>query len=91
MTAVAATLGTTERTLRRTLASTGASFRLLVDEARRDRALELLSATPGSVTRVAFDTGFSDTSAFTHACQRWFGRPPREVARDATLRRPRGR
>jgi AraC-like DNA-binding protein len=69
-------LGTSERSLRRQLALDAISFRKLVDEQRRERACELLAAPDASVTRVALELGFADSSALTHACQRWFSCPP---------------
>jgi AraC-like DNA-binding protein len=81
MGAIAETLGTTERTLRRALAKTGTSFRQLVDDTRRARVEELLATTPESLARVAFDAGFSDASSLTHACRRWFGRVPSDLVR----------
>ncbi len=77
---VAATLGTTERTLRRVLSRESVSFRRMVDDARKERAKALLRAPGVSITRAALDAGFADASAFSHACRRWFGRAPREVA-----------
>lgn len=74
-------LGTSERSLRRQLAADAISFRKLIDEQRRERARELLSAPDASVTRVALDLGFVDSSALTHACQRWFSCPPGELRR----------
>lgn len=76
---VAATLGTTERTLRRVLAREAVSFRRMVDDARRERARTLLREPGVSITRAALDAGFADASAFSHACRRWFGRAPRDV------------
>lgn len=79
--AVASSLGVSGRTLRRALAAERTSFRSVVDDAKRERARELLRAPhPHSLTRVALELGFSDSSAFAHACQRWFGRTPTEVA-----------
>ncbi len=87
--AVASSLGISGRTLRRALTAERTTFRTLVDEARRARAEALLRApTQPSLTRVALELGFSDSSAFVHACRRWFGRTPTEVA--ASLREPRG-
>ncbi len=77
--AVAATLGTTPRSLRRALERSGASFRTIADDARRDRARELLASEHIDVTRAAFECGFADASAFTHACRRWFGKSPSEL------------
>ncbi|WP_437950860.1 AraC family transcriptional regulator [Sorangium sp. So ce296] len=76
---VARALGTTERTLRRHLDAEGTSFRRLVDDVRRERAGSLLRRETISVTEIALELGFADTTAFSHACQRWFGRAPREL------------
>lgn len=76
---VASILGTSERSLRRALSREGASFRVLVDDARRDRARALLARGGTTITRAALELGFADASAFTHACRRWFGHPPRDV------------
>lgn len=82
MRSVAGTLGVSERTLRRALAEGATTFRRLTDEARRDIARSLLGREGASITRVALEAGFADASAFTHACRRWFGRPPREIVDD---------
>lgn len=70
-----------ERTLRRALVAERLRFSELVDEARRARATVLLEQGGRSITRIALDVGYSDTSAFTHACQRWFGKAPSELLR----------
>jgi AraC-like DNA-binding protein len=80
MPGVAASLGVTERTLRRALSHAGTSFREMTDDVRRDRTRELLATRAASITTLAFEAGFADASAFTHACRRWFGRPPSELA-----------
>lgn len=69
-------LATSERSLRRQLANDGLTFRRLVDEERRDRARALLSKPDASITRTALELGFTDSSALTHACHRWFSKPP---------------
>ncbi|WP_437758393.1 AraC family transcriptional regulator [Sorangium sp. So ce1389] len=76
---VARVLGTTERTLRRRLEAEGTSFRRLVEDVRRERAGSLLRGEAASVTEVALQLGFSDTTAFSHACRRWFGSAPRAL------------
>lgn len=72
--------GVGERTLRRRLAEAGTSYRALVDDVRKERALEWLDG-PGSVTSVAQRLGFSDATAFARAFRRWTGVPPHEHAR----------
>jgi AraC-like DNA-binding protein len=79
LTHVARALGVTDRTLRRRLRLEGASFRHLVEGARRERAGSLLQGATATVTETALKLGFSDTTAFTHACRRWFGCAPREL------------
>jgi len=86
MTDIAPALGCSERTLRRALAAEGTSFRALLDELRRERAEVLLERGNLSVSQAAFEAGFSDASAFTHACQRWFGSAPRSLARRSSSR-----
>jgi AraC-like DNA-binding protein len=73
---VAQALGSSERTLRRRLSEDGTSWRALLDDARRTRARELMAERHASVIEAALALGFSDGTAFTHACRRWFGRPP---------------
>ncbi|MEY4578084.1 MAG: hypothetical protein RL701_2787, partial [Pseudomonadota bacterium] len=60
---VAARCGVGERTLRRRLSETGTSYRALVDDVRRERALTLLELTD-SISNVAQQLGFSDATAF---------------------------
>ena len=79
LTHVAHALGTTDRTLRRRLSLEGTSFRHLVEGARRELAGSLLQGATATVTETALKLGFSDTTAFTHACRRWFGCAPREL------------
>lgn len=73
-------LGLSERSLRRQLSRTGA-FRELVDNARRERARELLAKPGASVTHVALELGFADSSALAHACRRWFAQVPSALKR----------
>jgi len=86
--ATASSLGTSGRTLRRALEAEGTSFRALLDATKRARAEELLRGARHSLTRIALDLGFSDSSAFAHACHRWFGCAPSEVARGGRLHAP---
>lgn len=76
---IADSLHLSERTLRRKLAQEGLSFRTLLDEGRKSRALELMMSGRRSITEVTAETGFSDTRSFSRAFKRWTGRPPSEV------------
>jgi AraC-like DNA-binding protein len=76
---LAASLGISVRTLRRRLEESGNSHRALLDQVRRERALELVAGGELSVIEIAHQVGFSDPSAFTTAFRRWTGRTPRAV------------
>lgn len=83
---IAHRLDKNERTLRRELAREGTSFRELLDEVRRARALEILASPQSRITEVAFSLGFSETSAFSRAFRRWFGCAPSDRAGVNALR-----
>lgn len=77
---IAGDLGMSPRTLRRRLADAGTRFNDVLDGLRQREAQHLLCNTRSSVGEVAWALGFSDASAFSRACQRWFGCSPRRVA-----------
>jgi AraC-like DNA-binding protein len=64
-----------ERSLRRHLSEAGTSYRELVDDVRKERALCLLEAEQ-SISSIAQHLGFSDATAFARAFRRWTGRAP---------------
>lgn len=65
-------------TLRRRLDEEGESYRLIMDDLRRDLAISLLSDTQQSITEVASQLGFAETSAFHRAFKKWTGTRPGE-------------
>jgi AraC-like DNA-binding protein len=65
--------------LREQLRREGTNFRALLDDARKERAAELLRANERSISEIALLLGFSETSAFTRAYTRWHGVPPRSA------------
>ena len=71
------------RTLQRRLAEEGTSFRSVVDALRRDLSSEHLRRRDTPTSEIAYLTGYSDVSAFTHAVRRWFRCPPSEVRRQS--------
>jgi len=73
---IAKALNLSERSLRRKLAQEGLSFRALLDDARRSRALELMAAAGLSLNDLALQTGFSDVRAYSRAFKRWAGKSP---------------
>lgn len=65
-----------ERTLQRRLADEGVSHSALVDEVRRNLALEYLGDANVSVTEIAYRLHFADPAAFYRAFKRWTGESP---------------
>lgn len=68
--------GLTERTLARRLRSADASFAGLLDQARRDQALQQVRGTDKLLKDIAHDLGFAGLSPFHRAFQRWTGSAP---------------
>ena len=81
---VADSLGLSARTLRRRLRDEGVTYQALLDGVRCERAREALARPGASVGEVAFELGFSDTSAFHKAFRRWTGQRPSDVAAEAS-------
>ena len=75
---VAKNLNMTARTLRRRLSEENTSFRLLVDELRRDIAIQYLRDPDLTVEDIAEALGFSDAANFRHAFRRWTKAAPQE-------------
>ncbi len=66
-------LALSERTLHRRLAEEGTRFSTLIDEARYQRACELLADKAMSVEAIAAAVGFAEPSSFSRAFKRWSG------------------
>jgi AraC-like DNA-binding protein len=79
--AVARRIGTSRRSLQRSLEARKATFEELVDAVRRERAQAFLSAGDVSLAEVSWLLGFSEQSAFARAFKRWAGRSPTEHRR----------
>ena len=73
---VAESLKVSERTLRRRLREEGTSHQELLDALRRDLALRYLDENALSIDEVAYQLGFSQSSAFRRAFKRWTGQTP---------------
>lgn len=76
MSAVAAALQMSVRTMRRRLAEEGTNYLALCEEARLALALELLAVPRLPIERIAERLGYSEASSFIHAFKRWKGQTP---------------
>ncbi|MDC0663784.1 AraC family transcriptional regulator [Marinobacter sp. SS21] len=79
--AIAAELGLTPWTLQRQLAEQHSGYRELLDETRRELALDYIRETHLSLAEIAWLLGFSGPAAFHKAYRRWFNTPPGEHRR----------
>ena len=87
---VCAELGMQPRTLHRRLRKVGITFEALKDEARRNLAAHYLAQSDVRIIDVAGRIGYSETSAFTRACRRWFGLSPRRLRQRLVAQNPGG-
>jgi AraC-like DNA-binding protein len=74
--AVAAAMTLTPRMLQSKLAQSNTSFEVVFQETRRHLATEYLRDSDMALNDIAYLLGFSEQSAFTRACQRWFEMAP---------------
>ena len=74
--AVATALRMSTRTLQRRLQEEGNSFQQLLDETRRELAVQYLGQPQLTLLEIAYLLGFADPSNFFRAFKRWFSMPP---------------
>lgn len=75
---VARALKVSPRSLQRSLAEEGTSYRAVVDEVRRSLAERHLARPETSLNEVAFLLGFSEPSAFHRSFKRWTRQTPQQ-------------
>lgn len=76
MQVIASELGIGDRTLQRRLTDEGTSFKQLLTDARREKALEYLSDPMLDLKEVAFLLGYEDQNSFFRAFRQWEGDTP---------------
>ncbi len=70
-------LNSSPRTMNRQLAQLNTSYQHTLDEARREKAIELLDNTNFSIEEISINLGYNDPSNFGRAFRRWLGQSPR--------------
>ncbi len=71
-------LAISPRHLQNQLQAEGRTYQALLDQVRKETALEYLRRPDMTLCDIAFLLGFSDQSAFNHAFRRWTGYSPKE-------------
>ena len=82
---IAALLGMHPRTLLRRLALEGVVFDQIREEIYKQAALRFLCETDIPLSQLAGAMGFSEQSALTRSCRRWFGHPPSKIRAQPAL------
>lgn len=75
-------MGMSNRTLTRRLSENGVTFRDLIQKTQERVSKELLKNSDRNVAEIAFQTGFSEQSAFNRAFKRWTGKSPMEYRKN---------
>lgn len=75
---IAGHVGMSNRTLTRRLSAAGVTYRDLIKKMQEKVAVHLLKNSSRSIGEIAFETGFSEQSAFNRAFKRWTGLSPVE-------------
>lgn len=79
--AMAGELSMASWALRRKLAGEGTSYRQILDEVRKQLALDYLSKTQLTNDEISARLGYSDGANFRHAFSRWTGKTPSDYRR----------
>lgn len=74
--AVASQLATSTRTLSRSLQEVSTSYQKILDEVRKEMAIEYLKTSSLPIEEIAALIGYNDPSNFRKAFKRWTGNPP---------------
>jgi AraC-like DNA-binding protein len=83
---VARSMRLSNRTLARRLSEDGLNFTEVLQQLRHDLAIRYLADSQLHVSKIAWLLGFSEVSAFTHACKRWTGKTPSQLRTTSTQR-----
>lgn len=79
---IAHIMNSSPRTINRQLAQLNTTYQHILDEARREKAIELLANSQASIENIATQLGYNDPSNFGRAFRRWLGKSPRAYRKD---------
>ncbi|MEU2252470.1 AraC family transcriptional regulator ligand-binding domain-containing protein [Nocardia xishanensis] len=86
--AVAALLAVSPRSLQRHLAAEGKAFATVLDDARRERAMTLLTESDLPLAQIASTVGLHSPATLSRYARRWWGTTARDVRRGHSVARP---
>ncbi|RMA82350.1 AraC family transcriptional regulator [Umboniibacter marinipuniceus] len=85
---VADALHMSTRSLHRKLTAAGTNFKSLLDNTRRELAMQYIRQSNLSIADITYNLGFYDASSFSRAFKRWTGMSPAKYRRDIALNSP---
>lgn len=71
-----------ERTIRRKLTVEGTSYKDILSDIRKVRALEMIASGDYSMEKIAYQLGYSEVASFYHAFKTWTGKTPASYRKD---------
>ena len=74
---MAKAMASSPRTINRQLAQLNTTYQQILDDARREKAIDLLSYSKISIEQIATQLGYNDPSNFGRAFRRWLDKSPR--------------
>ncbi len=79
---MAKSMNSSPRTLNRQLAQLNTTYQHIIDDTRREKAIDLLSHSTTNIEQIAAQLGYNDPSNFGRAFRRWLGKSPRAFRKD---------
>jgi AraC-like DNA-binding protein len=79
---IAHIMNSSPRTINRQLAQLNTTYQHILDEARREKAIDLLTNSQASIENISTQLGYNDPSNFGRAFRRWLGKSPRAYRKD---------
>ncbi len=83
---IAKTLGKSERTLGRKLSQAGISYREILDELKKKRALDMLALQDMSIGALTQALDYTESTSFLRAFKRWTGLTPKQYSKQHNLK-----
>jgi AraC-like DNA-binding protein len=74
---MAKAMASSPRTINRQLAQLNTTYQQILDDARREKAIDLLSYSTINIEHIATQLGYNDPSNFGRAFRRWLDKSPR--------------
>lgn len=81
---MAKAINSSPRTINRQLAQLNTTYQHILDEARREKAIDMLTNSTASVEHIAMQLGYNDPSNFGRAFRRWMKQSPRAFRKSLT-------